>query len=443
MATIEILSIERFPLDSVRLWGAFIDRPIPATSGAVYTFDCAGWVLGRESPALAIELLANDGPVRRLAITLPRPDVSERYPRAPQTKAVGFWERVSVIGMTAEFELVVQAVLENQARIPIGRIRGRHVPVPSRFEPRIQPLLVTSMGRTGTTWTMRLLAEHPAIVAYRVYPYEMKAGRYWMHLLSALMEPATQAQSQTQFAKLDMIRWWVAEHPFPQASQGCDSRLQEWIGRRFVDQVAAVCQRTIEDCYREVAITQGQAAPAYFAEKHLPDEVPGIIWELYPKAREIFLVRDFRDMLCSVRAFNAKRRNLGFGRHLAASEREYIFNVGREAQRLLNSWKNRSARACLVRYEDLVLRPMETLVTVLKYLGLESTTSRIHEMVTKASLVTPELREHRTTVDTRTSVGRWRTDLDSPSQLLCEEVFGSLMKEFGYCGDEHLADVAR
>lgn len=262
-----------------------------------------------------------------------------------------------------------------------------------------------------------------------------------MQLLGAITEPAAQAQSSSKLGNID-AHWWVAHHPFSKASPSPDPCLQEWFGRRFVDQVAALCQRSIEDCYREVATIQGQAAPVYFAEKHLPDEVPGIIWELYPKAREIFLVRDFRDVLCSIRAFNTKRGNLGFGRDLAATEQEYIVNLGREARRLLESWQNRKSRVCLVRYEDLVLRPMETLPTVLKYLGLELTTSLINEMVRKASLDTPELQRHRTSTDPRKSVGRWRTDLDSPSQVICEEVFGSQLKELGYYGEGHPAEVA-
>lgn len=441
MSTTQIHSVEQFRLDPEKLSGFFIDQPMSGTARNVYDFDCAGWVLGKESPCVGIELVANDGPVRRIPVSVPRPDVSQKYPSPVQRQPIGFWAPVSVIGMTEEFELRVEAVLDNQARVPLGLIRGRHRLIPSRFEPSIQPLVLTSMGRTGTTWAMRLLAEHPGIVAYRKYPYEMRAGRYWMQLLGAITEPAAQAQSSSKLGNLD-AHWWVAHHPFSRASPSNDPCLQEWFGHRFVDQVAALCQRSIEDCYREVATIQGQAAPAYFAEKHLSDEIPGIIWELYPKAREVFLVRDFRDVLCSIRAFNTKRGNLGFGRDLAANEQEYIVNLRREAQRLLNSWRNRSARACLLRYEDLVLRPTAILPVVLNYLGLQSATSRIDEMVRKASLDTSELEQHRTTADPKKSVGRWRTDLDSPSRFVCEEMFGSILKEFGYGGEEHMADVA-
>ena len=45
-----------------------------------------------------------------------------------------------------------------------------------------------------------------------------------------------------------------------------------------------------------------------------PNYLPVLIRELYPRAKEIFLVRDFRDMARSIMAFDAKRGYAGFGR---------------------------------------------------------------------------------------------------------------------------------
>jgi len=431
MSTTEITHVELYPVDSERLWGFFIDFPTPGSKREVYDFELAGWVLGKHSPVLGIEVCASDGSVRKIPVTLPRPDISRHYPHVPLPKDVGFWSPISVIGLPEEFELVVEAVLEDREHVPLGRIGGRHRSIQSHFEPSIRPLLVTSLGRTGTTWLMRLLAEHPNIVAYRAYPYEMRAGRYWLQVMGALTEPASQAQSSSRITTTNM-QWWVAHPPFSRTARSADPRLQDWFGRRFVEQAAAMCQQSLDLCYREVAANQNQLTPVYFAEKHLPDEVPGIVWELYPRAREIFLVRDFRDMLCSIRAFNKKRRSLGFGRDMAASEQEYVVNLGKEALRLLKSWKARNARACLVRYEDLILQPGKTLKHVLQYLELESEDSWVNEMIRTASLDTPQLQEHRTTASVHESVGRWRSDLDTQAQRMCEDAFGTSLSAFGY-----------
>jgi len=252
-----------------------------------------------------------------------------------------------------------------------------------------------------------------------------------MQLLSTITEPASHAQSSDRLGTLDS-QWWVAHHPFSNLSPVTDSRLREWFGLRFVEQAAALSQRSLEDCYREIAAIQEQAAPVYFAEKHLPDEIPGIVWELYPNAREIFLVRDFRDMLCSIFAFNRKRGTPGFGRSLANNDAEYIAYVQAETLRLLTAFKNRRHKACLVRYEDLIEQPHDTLSNMLQYLGVDATPSTVDDLLQKAAVDTAELRRHRTTETMRDSVGRWRRDLDPALHQLCLEAFGPTLEEFGY-----------
>jgi hypothetical protein len=391
-------------------------------------------VLGKTEPALGVELVGNDGGVRRFPTGYPRPDVLACYPEAAGAAFAGWWSPVSVVGMNAEFELCVQAVLKDDPRpVPLARIQGRRRPVPHLFEPTIQPLMVTSLGRTGTTWFMRLLAEHPGIVAQRSHPYELRPVWHWMRFLGALTEPSPDAQSSGRLEPLDP-QWRVDHLPFSKASLLLAPTMHEWFGRRFVEQAAEFFRRSAEDCYREIATLQRQDAPAFFAEKHLPDDVPGMVWELYPKAREIFLVRDFRDMLCSIAAFNQKRGNVAFGRNFVATEEQYIHYVSEVVQRLRKAWDNRRDRACLVRYEDLIAQPKETLATVLNYLGLPADGAQIDEMIGRASVDTPDFEWHRTAPSVIDSVGRWRRDLSPELQAICQEAFGPALAEFGYGG---------
>lgn len=437
MSITEIIRVERLVPDPDALLGFSIELPVAGTAKDSYSFEFAGWVLGARSAAVQIELIANDGPVRRVSVIYPRSDVDRAYPAAPPNSKVGFWAPVSVVGMTPEFELVIQARLENNDRVPIGRIHGRHKPVPSRFEPTIQPLLVNSLARTGTTWMMRLLSEHPSITALRIYPYEVRPGKYWMQLLGAMAEPAYQAQSPSKLGNFDS-EWWEAQDPFQRGSLGQNAALQQWFNSRFVEQTAGLCQQSIEDCYREITSVQNQESPQYFAEKHIPDEVPGIIWELYPKAREIIVVRDFRDMLCSIRAFNAKRGTVGFNRDQVDNEEQYIHRLGREAQQLLSSWRTRSDRACLVRYEDLISQPSGTLRRILAYLEIECGPLMVEDILRKALVDTPEMQAHRTSGSAQGSIARWHTDLDEDSKQLCEQVFGEALEEFGYAARQEM-----
>jgi hypothetical protein len=276
-------------------------------------------------------------------------------------------------------------------------VATKHQPLRSSFQPRLQPLMITSLARTGTTWLMRVLAEHPAIVIYRAYPYELKSARHWLQSLKAQAE-------------------------LPAAEPGSAD----------VEQLAGFVQRSIEEFYRQIADLQGQEAPTYFAEKHSAGDLPWLVWELYPQAREIVLVRDFRDMLCSILAFNAKRGTAEFGRQRVASDLEYVARLGPRVARLVKSWKARADRAHLVRYEDLVLRPAATVSLALEYLELERTPATVRAMIQRASEETPELRHHRTSRDAEASIGRWQQDLDGTLKAACTEAFGEALEECGY-----------
>jgi hypothetical protein len=439
MSVTEITRVEMLPLDRDRLLGFFVDLPVAAAGCDAYEVMCAGWVLGKTAPALGVELVGNNGAVRRIPTGYPRPDVSLCYPEAADAAVAGWWSPVSVLGMNAEFELTVRALLKDDPRpVPLARIQGRRRTMPRSFEPGIQPLMVTSLGRTGSTWLMQLLAEHPSIVARRAHPYEMWPVRNWMQFLGALTEPIPDAESSGKVESPD-AQWRVA-HPFSNASLLLAPGMHEFFGRRFVEQASEFFRRCGEDCYREIASLQHQAAPVFFAEKHLPYEVPGIVWELYPAAREIFLVRDFRDMLCSIAAFNQKRGSVGFGRNWSATEDQYVLNLGRCVEWTRMAWNNRRDRACLVRYEDLVSHTTETLARILSYLGLPADDAQIDEMIRRAAVDTPDLEQHRTTPSLRESVGRWRRDLPPELYATCQEAFGASLADFGYADFGHKAE---
>lgn len=53
--------------------------------------------------------------------------------------------------------------------------------------------------------------------------------------------------------------------------------------------------------------------------------------------------------------------------------------------------------AHLIRYEDLIQRPLEVLPEILDYLGLDGGVEAAEKMPAAAAVETPELRNHRTT----------------------------------------------
>jgi glycosyltransferase involved in cell wall biosynthesis len=123
MTVIEILDVSLPETVSARLRGRNIDAPAPDSKTTGHLVQFSGWVLGRECPAVGVELLNANNVCRRVRVNIHRPDVSAVYPEVPEAEYSGFMIQMSVLGLTPEIEFLLQAVLKDQSRVPIGVIR--------------------------------------------------------------------------------------------------------------------------------------------------------------------------------------------------------------------------------------------------------------------------------------------------------------------------------
>jgi hypothetical protein len=277
-----------------------------------------------------------------------------------------------------------------------------------------------------------MLEAHPEVVAYPPFQDEPKVASYWIEILLALSEPASYRRQLAPGRDLDSTWWLGGQMPMPRARwpQG----LQEWIGATAVETLAGFCQERIDALYSEIASQFEVTEPRYFAEKYwATSPVPGFMWELYEDPREVFVVRDFRDMTSSMYAFDARRGYPAFGRQRVSDDESHIVDqLEPRVSSLLREWQRRADRAHLVRYEDLVAQPAETVEGVLAYLELESAPATVGALTRAMTEATPEMEAHRTTDDAEASVGRWRRDLGPDLQRLCESAFGPALEAFGY-----------
>src|SRR5260370_29305824 len=119
MSVIDILEVSLTETVSARLRGCNIDTaPGSKTTGHLAEF--WGWVLSRESPAVAVELLNGSNVCRRVRVNIHRPDVAAVYPGVPEAEYSGFKIQMTVLGLTPEIEFLLQAVLKNQSRVPMA-----------------------------------------------------------------------------------------------------------------------------------------------------------------------------------------------------------------------------------------------------------------------------------------------------------------------------------
>lgn len=427
-------------IEDVRLAGAdgdpleagLIETPCREDQHETWALPVTGWVVGARAGVAQVRVTHRDAHWA-LPVHDRRPDVADAHADLPWALHAGFSGALNTLRLPQRFELQLTAELADGVHAPLGTIGGRRAPLQSRYDPELRPLIVTTLGRTGSTWLIHLLAGHPAVTAYRPFSFEPRAVTYWIDVLTSLSEPASYTQ-QVEGEVTYPDPWWLGSGTRMTSEVLPDSDLARWLGSEHVTDLAEFAQQRLDAVYLRIGALEDDR-PEFFAEKCLPaSNVPQLVRELYPDGREIFLVRDFRDMLCSIRAFNERRGRSAFGLDGPGGEEAYVLDVlAPSVQNLLHEWRERAHTAQLVRYEDLIGDPAGTLRGILGQAGLEASTERVEDMLARAAVPIPGMAVHRTAgAGAADSVGRWRRDLEPRLQAVCNDAFAGALAEFGY-----------
>ena len=178
---------------------------------------------------------------------------------------------------------------------------------------------------------------------------------YWIDVLRALARPDSYLRQVAPAGNINEDWWLGGRDPRPRGLS--DAPCRAGSATSAVEDIATFAQSRIDALYERVAAESGRADAPFFAEKLRNDVVSDLAWELYPDAREIVLVRDPRDVLCSILAANRKRGD--------RPPPDDVAELGRTTtSRRASPWSPRawsagaSARVC-VRYEDLMTDPAE------------------------------------------------------------------------------------
>lgn len=415
---------------------AAVESPVTGGSSETFSFTVRGWAIGRDSEVDVFQLrqgdyVAAEVPPNR-TITTSEEDLKTVNGR----EASGFETLVRAIEISPAFEIEVVAGLQDGTRCTIGTIAGRReLLIPPR-QPALNPAMITTIGRSGSKWLAWLMSCHPEVIAFQPLVFEPRVATYWMTVLRALTAPKSYLR-QIHTERWEEPRWWLGDGatglPAP-----VDLAMAEWLGIDSIRALAAICQERTEVFYEEVARRSGkEAGVRYFAEKFLLD--PALLelaTEVFPSAREVILVRDFRDRLSSVFAWNERRGEAGFGHEADMSKAEYLAErVRLDAQGLLNRWRVREASALLLRYEDLILEPEVSLKRLFDYLDVAADDEAVASVLNVASQPTSLLDKHRTVSDPAQTIGRWRRDLPKELAVKCNELLGPTLEAFGYSTD--------
>lgn len=304
--------------------------------------------------------------------------------------------------------------------LPNGEMRLAGVaPAPVGGEGALTPVLVTAPGRSGTTLLMSLLAASPDIVVAELVPYELRLLSYHAVAHAVLTSPADFAHS-THPDRLEGDGYHVGFNPFhgrQYAHAFKDPRaavdyFENFVPRRTTD----YSQEAIGEFYRRLAADRGKPAARFFAEKgnnlHKPTRM--FTRRAFGQVREIVILRDPRDVLCSQMAY-------------FSSTPEKAFAQLSHATRVLHAIRGEPQDDIhFIRYEDMVRGDADAFAALSAFIGTaiepEGGGERRQDV----------FRNHGTSPSPEASMGRWRSDLPEAWRDRCASEWKDFLEASGY-----------
>lgn len=425
---VRIEAVEPAPRDE-RLH-ANLERPNVEDTPLGFCVPVSGWALSPEGENVTVEIRQGHQ-VLRVPRSVERPDIADAFPALSGAARAGFSLMLDALKLPPTFELQVGGTVgASHEQVPIAHVRGSRRP----FEPLPTsgpaPLMVTTLGRSGSTLLLTLLSQHPQVTAFRPDTFDSRPFAYQLDAAVAMASPASRIRLLDSGVQGEA--WWLGRASMgPDELLRIDEPLRELLLGAPVEQLLRSAVDQAATFAGEVGTAQEQADVRYAAEKCGPAHLTRLMRELCADGREIFLVRDFRDVIASMLAFNAKRGYDAFGREHVDSDEQFVQWQAGIAAALAAGWRERREGALLVRYEELVADVPAALARILDFLELDGSPSLVSGIVDRAHAQLDRI-QHRTVADASASSGRWQKDLPPALKELANEAFAGPLQEFGY-----------
>jgi hypothetical protein len=118
---LQVVEVTDFGVDTDHLKACHLDEPTAGSCTDLDALRIVGWVLGEQSRAMEVEVIAGPAVVARAPVDVPRPGVAQSFPDYPGADAAGFDLTLEATGQ-GNGELRVDAIFENGTRATVGTI---------------------------------------------------------------------------------------------------------------------------------------------------------------------------------------------------------------------------------------------------------------------------------------------------------------------------------
>ncbi len=278
------------------------------------------------------------------------------------------------------------------------------------------PVMIRTFGRTGSTLLMQILGSSGQICFERQYPFEHRYLAYVYNMSRVLSLPAKVDEPWDNDVLFRGKQRMVGCLPYGRVELIDRERLSE---RAFVS--------LWNNFSAEMRDKSGLAPDClgFYAEK-VPPYVANTANQIL-KAKNIFLLRDPRDEMVSIKSFNAKRGFHSFGWLEDDNDVSYAQKMCKNRQQFMQHMIefDENDRRIAIRYEDLIRNEDATVKRLSEWLGVSLNTKGVSKDKSIRKI-------HMTSSDASTSVERWRDELSDEVQDIFANQIGNELSQLGY-----------
>lgn len=277
---------------------------------------------------------------------------------------------------------------------------------------------IVALPRSGTTYLSQLLHSTGALLGDDQYPYELRLAEQvandwlsevqpWMHAAPADRHAeVTGPNYATMCALLRTAEAAIA-------------------GRPALDLHEAGRSYRLEQVARLYRLAASKPNGFVISEKIGLGVELELLAQLGAPVKPIFIVRDPRDAILSMRRFNENRGVYEFHEPRTKHFNDVVMQIALDLLHFTRAYERWEGDKLLVRYDDLVAEPQRTRAAVLAFIGIDPAAS-----TSIPANAIPDV--HITSGSPSDSLGRWRSELTPGEIAVVNWYFSAFLRRFGY-----------
>ncbi|HYH18753.1 MAG TPA: sulfotransferase domain-containing protein [Azospirillum sp.] len=424
-SVLRVSGVDTLNSGSEDMVGVFIDQPKVGEFDGVFTLTIEGWCIPRSCPAIGILVYSGDDCLAD-APMIPRPDVQIAVQDAPFAMHSGFSIPLNVLCLPKCGSITVRAKLVTGKQVVICLINFEISVASLNRKDTLKPVIVFSVGRSGSTAVMKILSSHPEISAHAKYPLENRYAQYMYHALRVLSSLPS-SHSPEMMTSFSSRRATVGANP----SFGYYSDLGDFYQNTYVPSLVNDYTGLIDKFYRSIE-GKDPTKVKYFAEKSLQDQYLVNTLEKIDGSKKIILLRDPRDIMVSIKKFNERNGFLGFGADRVNSFAEHAELIRSALEWHLNVAGRDDPSSFIIKYEEMFSSCKLHIERLFSFLGVSCDEEFIKQAAEAVEFGDSDGLIHSTSSSYELSQRRWILDLSAEQKEICIDVFGGILKELGY-----------